>query len=185
LYKKAPFPISKVTRKESGEKMEVKGKYVEGDKGTNMFFVINENIETGKREFYTPPLFSKAPEIGVIDRLANQLPIAENRDGYKNIILSPNDLVYVPDCDSNGCIIEDIKLIDWANISQEITGKIYKMISSNKGQCFFIPFYVSAPLIPTVELGAKNKSESSWDDKMIKKICVKLYVDRLGNIKPA
>jgi flagellar motor protein MotB len=35
------------------------------------------------------------------------------------------------------------------------------------------------------ELGANNKSETSWTRQMIKKVCVKVNVDRIGEIKPA
>lgn len=205
LYKKAPYTISKVTRKESGEKMDVKGKYVEGDKGTNLFFVIYENIETGKREFTTPPLFAKAPELGVIDRLTNNLPVAEPKEGYKTIILSPNDLVYVPDCDEEGKPIENVQAIDWSKVTKEMANKIYRIVSVERKDKNInsVPNYVAAPIIDNIELGTNNKSTKSWggtieyvkDNKgklkrkdtsvMIKDVCIKLNVDRLGKISKA
>ena len=186
LYKKSPFPINKVTRKESGEKMFVRGKFVEGDKGTNLFFVIEEEIKTGIRNFSTPSL------IEVVERLSAGLPIHDEKEGYKYIILSPNDLVYVPTIDeikSNSLVPEYIN-----------PDRIYKMVSCSGRQCFYVPNPFSSPIIQTEEAGAYNKSETSWSeigweriiennykhDKesglMIKKYCIKLKIDRLGNI---
>ena len=180
LYKKAPYPISKVTRKESGEKMEVRGKYVEGDKGTNLFFVIYENVETGKRVFTTPALFEKSPALGVIDRLTNNLPIAEAREGYQTIILSPNDLVYVPTEDER----EAKQLPDFDKLTKEQVRRIYKMVSSSGTQCFFIRHDVANSIVNKFEFSALNKMEKSIEGIMIKEVCIKIEVDRLGRIKP-
>ena len=68
---------------------------------------------------------------------------------------------------------------------------------------FFIPAFVSKALDDKGdELGSNNKSESVWEhngwkqtvnsrskeqklsNQMIKSVCIKLKVDRLGNIKP-
>jgi CRISPR-associated endonuclease Csn1 len=179
LNKKAPYPINKVTRTEGGEKIAVGNKLFEGAKGTNMYFVIKENTETGERTFYTPGLMD------CIERLIAGLPVADEEAGYKNIILSPNDLVYVPDCDDEGKVIENVKSINWGTDKEKIFEKIYKLVSFSKGQAFFIPHYVSTPIIDTSELGANNKSERSWIGNMIKRVCLKLHFNRLGNIKPA
>ena len=56
------------------------------------------------------------------------------------------------------------------------------MVSSTGNQCFFIPASVSNGIIQTLELGANNKAEKSWEGEMIKSICLPLKVDRLGNI---
>lgn len=174
LTKKFGKPINKVTTYEMiGEKLNLNGKLVEADKGSIQFFVMYENIETLVREG-----MNSLPLLEAINRIANKLPIAENRNGYRTIILSPNDLVYVPDPD------EDIQSIDWSN-KKKISERIYKVVSFSKYQCFFVPHFVANPLMDTTELGANNKSESSWDGQMIKKVCVKVKVDRLGNIKPA
>lgn len=184
LYKKSPFPINKVTRKESGEKMFVKGQFVEGDKGTNMFFIIEEEMTTGTKGFFTPNLND------VIKRLASNLPMLDEKPGYKYTVLSPNDLVYVPTVDE----IENRNKIDWQNVSPE---RIYKVVSFSDYQCFFVPNSTANPLIPADEMGANNKSESIWGDSgweritdekgkqtnlMIKKYCIKVKLDRLGKI---
>ncbi|MBU2267708.1 MAG: hypothetical protein KKB15_06270 [Bacteroidetes bacterium] len=40
LYKKAPHPIKKVTRKEGGNKIEINNKLLDGDAGVNQYFLI-------------------------------------------------------------------------------------------------------------------------------------------------
>ncbi len=197
LYKKSPYPINKVTRTEGGEKIAVGNKLFEGAKGTNMYFVIKENIETGERTFYTPGLME------CIERLTAGLPVADEEPGYRNIILSPNDLVYVPDCDDEGKVIENVKAIDWTKDREKICMKVYKMTDTTQGKCLFIPHYISAPLDEDgTELGSGGKSQRAWNGivafknntkgkatredsgVMIKEVCIKLSLDRLGNVKP-
>ncbi len=69
-----------------------KTKYVEAEKGTNLFFAIYENGE-GKRNYMSIPLNTVAERLKLGD-----LPAPEtNDDGDKlKFWLSPNDLVYVP-----------------------------------------------------------------------------------------
>ena len=177
LAKKVGKPINKITTYEAiGSKIKFQGKYVEADKGSNQFFVIYENMETGERIINSQ---STLPLLEVIERKANNLPIADNKEGYKTILLSPNDLVYIPE---EG---ENIKAIDWVNDRKRISERIYKVVSFTKSQIFFIPHYVSSPIIQTTELGANNKSETSWNKLMIKRVCIKIKIDRLGNIQPA
>ncbi len=184
LGKKIGKPINKITTYEAlGSKMDFKGKLVEADKGSNLFFVIYENLETGERIIDKD---SSIPLLDAIERKANGLPIANELAGYRSIILSPNELVYVPDAED----LERIKAkhpnpINWEN-KKGIGEKIYKVVSFSKSQIFFVPHFVSKALDDKgLELGANNKSETSWDKMMIKKTCIKIKIDRLGNIKPA
>ncbi|WP_343702889.1 type II CRISPR RNA-guided endonuclease Cas9 [Chitinophaga sp.] len=174
LNRKAGKPIHKVTiYEEIGKKIDMNGKLLEGDKGTNLFFVIYENISTGQRVITEK---STVPLMEAIERLANKWPIAETLEGHRSIILSPNDLVYVPEAG------EDINNINWENIGQ-IQHRIYKVVSFTKLQCFFVPHHIARPLDDkNQELGSNNKSERAWDGQMIKSICIKVRVDRLGNI---
>ncbi len=175
LAKKVSKPIYKVTiYEEVGSKTEFKGKLVEADKGTNLYFAIYENLNDPTDRIINAE--SSIPLLEVIERKANNLPIVDEKEGYKTILLSPNDVVYVPEPEEN------IKLIDWKNEKQKISERIYKVVSFSKSQIFFIPHFVSSPLIQADELGANNKSETSWDGQMIKKICIKIKMDRLGNI---
>lgn len=176
LAKKYGKPITKVTTyEEIGNKFSFSGKLVEADKGSNVFFVIYENVEDRNDRIINSE--SSLPLVNVIDCIANKIPIAQEKPGYRTIILSPNDLVYVPEDD------EAINSIDWSN-KQNISERIYKVVSFSKAQCFFIPHFVASPLIDTIELGANNKSERTWDGIMIKNRCIKIIVNRLGNIVP-
>lgn len=177
LTKKMGRPLNKVTTYEAiGNKIDFNGKLVEADKGSNLFFVIYENIKTGERIINEE---SSLPLLEVIAAKANKLPIATEKEGYRTIVLSPNDLVYVPEPEEN------VKTIDWSD-KKRLARRIYKAVSFTKGSIFFVPHFVAKPLMETTELGANNKSESSWDEPkiMIKRVCIKVYIDRLGNIKP-
>ncbi len=174
LAKTVGRPVTKVSIYEPiGSKFEIrKGQLVEAAKGTNLFFVIYENTDTGERSYATLGLRE------VLIAKMNNLPVVPPKEGHRHFLLSPNDLVYIPEDDEN------TKAIDWHN-KKAISSNVYKMMSSSGPQCFFIPHHISKPIIETTELGANNKSERSWDGKMIKQHCIKLKHDRLGNITPA
>ncbi len=174
LAKNFGKPITKVTTKEEiGNKFEIRpGNLVEAAKGTNLYFRVYEHIESKEREF------DSLRFLDVVERKKNKWPLVDPKEGYKYFILSPNDLVYVPEPD------EDISKIDWDQDKKRLSKRTYKMVSCTGKQCFFTPHQISKPVIDTLELGANNKSEKSWDDLMIKKTCLKLKVDRLGNIRP-
>ena len=93
--------------------------------------------------------------------------------------LSPNDLVYVPIV---GEIIEDI---DFQNLSKEQKERIYKTVSFTGYQCFFIRETVAIPIVNKIEYSPLNKMERSITGIMIKEVCIKLKVNRLGNISKA
>jgi CRISPR-associated endonuclease Csn1 len=168
---------SKFSLGETGYK---KAKYVEAAKGTNLYFAIYEK-EDGNRAFETIPLNI------VIERLKQGMKeVPElNEKGEKLLCyLSPNDLVYVP--------TEDEKLnLQSLTINQqnsEHIKRIYKMVSSTGSECHFVNHRI-ASLIKTYdaksktgELGSLNKLETSFEGIRIKEVCIKLKIDRLGNI---
>ena len=185
LAKKYGKPITKVTTfEEVGNKTSFKGKLVEADKGSNLFFIIYENINDRNDRIINAD--SSVPLISAIDAFANgysKEDLGEEKPGYKKIILSPNDLVYVPEQDEN------VKTIDWRN-KKKIVEKIYKVVSFSGSECQFLPHYVSSLLLPydsstkKGEFGSLNKSEKTIEGVTIKKYCIKINVDRLGNIRP-
>lgn len=176
-------PIYKVRIYEQADKFAVgktgnkSAKFVEADKGTNLFFAVYEyetiNKTTGKierkRNFETIPLNI------VIDRLKQGLPPApEDKNGNKPLfVLSPNDLVYVPSSDE----IQSQK-----TIVQFSSDRLYKMVSANKSQCFFVQSNIASIILDKMEFSAANKMERALSGEMIKKICVPVYVNRLGEI---
>ena len=170
-------PIRKVRVFEKAEKYAVgetgnkSAKFVEAAKGTNLFFVVSEkevvNKQTGciekKRTFRTVPLNE-----AIIKMKAGE-PLAEEA----LFVLSPNDLVYLPTKEE----------ITSGRFTMPIDrNRIYKMVSSNKFQCFFIPERVSSQIQDKYEFSPLNKMERAITGEMVKEICVPIKVDRLGNI---
>lgn len=173
-------PIYKVRIFEQGSKFPLgevgnkSQKYVEAAKGTNLYFGVYQGKD--KRSFTTIPLNE------VIERQKQGLPSVPeyNEKGDPLLFsLSPNDLVYVP---IEGEIIEDI---DFRNLSKEQKERIYKTVSFTGNQCFFVKQTVSTSIVNKMEYSPLNKMERSITGIMIKEICIKLKVDRLGNISKA
>lgn len=160
-----------------------KDKYVEAAKGTNLFFAIYEGLnKKGEkvRQYETIPLNI------VIERLKQgENPVPEKYYDKEKIeyhllfSLSPNDLVYIPTEDEQ----DHINSIDFSNLNIEQKTRIYKMVSSSKSQCFFIKNTIATTIKNKVEFSALNKSERDINDIMIKEVCEKIKIDRLGNIK--
>jgi len=183
---KAHQPIRKVRIFEQGSKFMLgetgnkRSKFVEAAKGTNLFFAIYHNHE-GRRSFETIPLNIS------IERLKQGLKVApdENEKGERLFcFLSPNDLVYVPGEDEK--IYQ--QLIDYHRLNSEQIKRIYKMVSSTGSECHFVQHHIGSLVksydskLKTGELGSLNKLETSFEGIRIKEVCIKLNIDRLGNI---
>lgn len=203
-------PIYKVRRYESGNKYSIgqKGcksqKFVEADRGTNLFFAIFSseklNKESGEmesvRSYLTIPLnvmidcqkkFGSKWQANIETYLKECKLVS---DEVKLLfILSPNDLVYLPTKEE---LKDDVKILD--------KKRIYKFIDPNGNKGAFIP-YTSAKVIFSVkfkdqskigisypiqdEFGVRwqaSKNPRAISGEMIKEICLPLKVDRLGNI---
>ncbi len=174
----AKYPVGQIGNKTT--------KYVEAEKGTNLYFAIYEN-EIGERSYNTIQLNE------VVERLKQGLtPVFEKneKDIPLKFYLSPNDLVYVP--------TEEDKLTNECTIKKE---RIYKFIDGSGTTANFIP-HRSASLIYNVDktyaqslckkdiiqneygLGSsQSKNQKALSGEMIKSVCWKLEVDRLGNIR--
>ena len=166
-------PIYKVRIFEQGSKFPLgevgnkSQKYVEAAKGTNLYFGVYQGKD--KRSFATIPLNE------VIERQKQGLPSVPeyNEKGDPLLFsLSPYDLVYVP---IEGEIIEDI---DFRNLSKEQKERIYKIVSFTKGRIYGIPNKVAVSIVNKMEYTQLNKIEFIKE----KEVCIKLKVDRLGNI---
>ena len=153
------FPLGEVGNKAT--------KYVEAAKGTNLYFGVYQGKD--KRSFATIPLNE------VIERQKQGLPSVPeyNEKGDPLLFsLSPYDLVYVP---IEGEIIEDI---DFQHLSKEQKERIYKIVSFTKGRIYGIPNKVAVSIVNKMEYTQLNKIEFIKE----KEVCIKLKVDRLGNI---
>ncbi len=176
-------PILKVRVFEVGNKFPLgqsgnkKSKYVEAAKGTNLFFAVYVD-ENKKRNYETIPLNI------VIERQKqglNEVPLENDKSDKLLFYLSPNDLIYVPSEDEK----QNVNGIDLRNISSKQIQKIYKVVSFTGNQIFFIKQEVATSIVNKIEFSSLNKMERSIDGTMIKESCIKLNIDRLGNIKSA
>ena len=166
-------PIFKVRKAETlgmkfavGERGHKDKKWVEADDYTNLFFAIYTN-EQGKRSYKSISLRL------AIERLKNKQKVVEerNENGDKLLfVLSPMDLVYIPDPD-------DVHI-------DEVKGNnnIFKMVSCTGTECYFVPETYANVICKGKELESKNKVES-YDGINIKKSCYKITVDRLGKVR--
>lgn len=176
-------PIYKVRWSEESNKFAIGKKgcksrqFVEADKGTNLYFAIYETEQMDKKtgEIVRKRSYDTIPLNLVISRLKGKLPPApEDENGNPpKYVLSPNDLVYVPSAEEGrtGIIKKPLDL-----------SRVYKMVSSNKGACFFIQAQVASSIIDKVEFSSSNKMERALSGEMIKDVCVPLKIDRLGHI---
>jgi len=196
------MPILKVRLYEIGSKFEVgksgnnKTKYVETAKGTNLFFAVYWNDKKDKRAFETVPL----NEVIEYQKQVAHLPRSQKHDilpkpelGRFMFTISPNDFVYVPNEEE----VNNPSLVNFEQLSQTQINRIYKMVSCTGSQCFFSPASNATEIIKSENgTNAKNERIQLFNDEqdvldengkgiMIKNVCWKLSVDRIGNIKLA
>ncbi len=182
IYKVRIFELgSKFKLGQSGNK---KTKYVEAAKGTNLFFAIYQD-NNGKRSFETIPLNE------VIERQKQGLkPVSQQNEKGGQLLfhLSPNDLVYVPTEDER----ENSSRIDFGNLTKKQMKRLFN-VNDFSHTCYFTPNRIAKAIAAKeVDLSfdnEKNKVTGSFDTKtasfegeQIKDVCIKLKIDRLGNI---
>jgi CRISPR-associated endonuclease Csn1 len=175
-------PIYKVrTYEPKGNKFNVgttgnkKDKFVEAAKGTNLFFAIYQD-EAGKRSYDTIPL-----NIVIERQKQGLISVPELNESNHRLLfhLSPNDLIYIPNEE------EKTVPVNLISITKDSLSRIYKIVSFTGNRLYAIPFAVAKSIVDKVEFSQLNKLESSLEKISIKEACVKLKVDRLGNILPA
>jgi CRISPR-associated endonuclease Csn1 len=196
---KSHQPIYKVRIfKETGEQFQLgltgnkKDKYVTTAKGTNLFFAIYQG-EGGSRNFEAIPLNI------VIERQKQGLPsVPEKNEKDDSLLfhLSPNDLVYVPTEEELG----NNSTIDFISLTKEQKKRIYKFTDGSGVMANFIPATIADvlfnlnkekqgkagihfPIQNEIGVGSQgSKNERAITGEQIKSVCIKLKVDRLGNI---
>ena len=157
-----------------GETGNKKYKYVEAAKGTNLFFGIYID-EQGKRSFSTIP-FNE-----VIERqkqFLSSVPEINEKGNRLLFSLSPNDLVYVPTEEE----IINNQLIDITNLKPHQIDRVYKMVSSSGDTCEFIKHNIASVIYKKVEYTTNNKMQKALTGEMVKSVCNKLIVSRLGHL---
>ena len=87
-------------------------------------------------------------------------------------------MVFIPNEEENTLSID----FDQLTIQQK--NRIYKIVSFTGNRLYAVPFNVAISIVDKFEYSLMNKVEFSMEKKSIKENCIKLHVDRLGNIKP-
>ena len=197
-------PIYKVRRLEKGNKYAIgqtgnkSVKYVEADKGTNLFVAIfsshKMNKESGEidnvRSYLTIPLnvmidCQKKYGSKWNNNIENYLKEQElvSADLQLLFILSPNDLVYLPTNEQAINIERIYKLIDCsgttANFIPHRSANNIFSVSNTKQKDLGINYDIQD------EYGVgspQSKNQKAITGEMIKEICIPIKVDRLGNI---
>ena len=150
-----------------------KSKYVQGS--PNLFFAIYVD-ENSNRSYETIPLNI------VIERLKQGLnEVSEKNEKGHNLLfhLSPNDLVYVPTEDER----EDVSMINFDNIDADRKKRFFNVNDFTGVTVYFTPNSF-AKAVASKELDTSFDSKlSKFEGKSIKEHCIKLNIDRLGNIK--
>jgi CRISPR-associated endonuclease Csn1 len=200
-------PILKVrTYEPKGNKFPVgttgnkKEKFVEAAKGTNLFFAVYKD-EQGKRNYETIPFNI------VVERQKQGLsPVPDINDKGNSLLfyLSPNDLVYVP-------YLEELlnpQSFNFENLTSKQVNMIYKFVDSSDTTANFIQANVASLIFNLPKKDAEkikesidsntkvlvqnefgvgspqSKNQKTNDGKsMIKEVCWKLEVDRLGKLR--
>ena len=167
-------PILKVRVYEKADKFAVgqcgnkSSKFVEAAKGTNLYFAIYENEKLNKEtgETFKKRSYATIPLNIVIDRLKQGLsPAPTDENGNEPIfVLSPNDLVYIPD--------DNIHIVN----------NLFKVVSFTGNRLYCIPYSLANTIVDKVEYSQLNKIELTDNKISIKEVCIPVKVDRLGNI---
>ncbi len=186
---KPHHPIYKVKTYEIGSNFAVSDnlqsakskKYVTTAEGTNLFFVVYWNEAKKKRVFETVPFREvvehQKQEAHLPREQRTGVPI-DPKKGKFLFSLSPNDMVYVPKEGEE--VPKDFTRLD--------PNSMYIMKKATGVSCYFLKAQV-AKLIKSHdttskigEFGSQNRMEKALDGTIIKSVCWKLKVDRLGNI---
>ena len=181
-------PIWKIRKYETGEKFAIgrsginSKKFVEAAKGTKLYTLVYEktNEDGSTIRKLVPLMLQDVIEAQArsgrkwkeyIDKRVREEGILQEDWIYK-FTMSPGDLVYAP-------LDEEIKKkqYEWA------INRIYKVVSLDDENPNFIPANVASVILDGKEYKQQNKSPEDAYGRLIKKICIPIKVDRLGNIK--
>jgi len=167
---KLPIAESGSSRFRVGNSISTWYKWVEAETGTNLFFAVYVD-DDGNRSYETIPLNI------VIERLKQGLKEVPKKN-EKDFHLSPNDLVYVPTEEEK----ENTSMINFDNIDVDRRKRFFNVNDFTGVTVYFTPNSF-AKAIASKELDTSFDSKlSKFEGKSIKEHCIKLNIDRLGNI---
>ena len=151
-----------------GNKKCKKAQYVIAEKDTNLFFGVYLDKD-GNRVLST---ISLRDSINALKAGKNPVPAVLNNNTLL-FSLSPNDLVYLPTDEE----------IQSGKINQKIDiNRIYKVVSFTSDRIYFVQQFVAYPIVSKLEFEKKNKIERAVTGEIIKRYCIPIKTNRLGEI---
>lgn len=180
-------PIYKVRKYEKAEKFAVgtngvnAKKFVEAAKGTSLYTMVYEaeDGKDGKVRKLIPLTLqsvimaikeSQKNWVESLDKMNHAMGRITPNYQYK-FMLSPGMLVYLPtdEEERRQCYVFH-------------RSRIYKVVSLDGENPNFLPCSIASMVVDGEEFTRHNKSSRSLEGLLIKKTCIPIYVDRLGNI---
>lgn len=189
LDKKVGMKIRMVTKLDGeiagSKKIQLRSQIVQS--ANNPYFVFYENEITKVRSGY-----ASISTYDLIQKKLKNEPFLKEKVGHNIITLQSNDLVYVP-------TEEEIKsgVINW-NDKTQILNRLYRVNDFSEHNIYFVPNNYAKDILgnelhksagfkttrlvyfPTKD--DRNPQKAQDESMMIKEVCVKVLIDRLGNI---
>lgn len=189
LDKKIGMKIRKVTIKEDiGLKKQIQNKIIESD--SNAYFVFYENNITKEHSG-----FASISTYDLIQKKLKNESLLKQQEDCKIILLQSNDLVYVPTEKER-----KNNLIDWKD-QRHLVERLYRVNDFSEHNVYFVPNNFAKDIIETElhkSVGFKttrlvyyptteDQNPQSLQDasEMIKEFCIKVEINRLGQITKA
>lgn len=184
ILKKIPISESGSGKYTVGSKSSNNHKWVEAEQGTNLYFAIYQS----KDKIRSFEKISLRTAISRITKNEEIVPKVNKKGNELLFVLSPNDIVYLPSTEE----ISEPNLISVSGINKN---RLFTVNDFSKA-IYFSPINVSSSIISKeVDMNydeKKDKISGSFDTKtasfegvQIKDFCLKLKIDRLGNISKA
>jgi CRISPR-associated endonuclease Csn1 len=173
-------PILKVRVYEKAEKFSVgqtgnkKEKFVEAADGTNLFFAIYLKKCFDQNENYNKRVFRTIPLREIISRIKNgekAVPIVDKDGNPLYFILSPYDLVYIPQKNEEEVSINNIE-----------RDRIFRVNDFSEGTIYFTPVSFSKEITEKEIDTSFDSKTAKFKGEQIKEFCIPLKVDRLGRV---
>ena len=181
ILKKIPISESGAGKYTVGNKKSNNHKWVEAEQGTNLYFAVYETKEKVRS-------FEKISLRNAINRITineDIVPKFNKKGDELSFVLSPNDIVYLPTMEE----YKNPNLISFSNLNRD---RLFAVNDFSKA-IYFSPVNISSSIIPKeVDMNYDKKNDkikgsfdtktASFDGVQIKDYCIKLNIDRLGNI---
>lgn len=181
IYKVRTYE-AKGNKFKAGQTGNKKDKFVVAAKGTNLFFGIYVDGK-GKRSYETIPLNEvvEAQKQGALQKLnPKSCSVSQTNEANNSLLfyLSPNDLVYIPSDEEK----ENPTSVNFQELNRDQLERIYKVVSFTGNRLYAVQNNIATSIVDKKEFTQLNKMEFSLDKKSIKEDCLKLEVNRLGQV---